>query len=78
MTFYIPRFLNPGQKNNTLVSRNAGNEKSLHLGGGKKKKFISSTEFFKQSLHLKNYFNSTFLFRKTKTPIFYCLKGKKT
>ena len=38
MTVYIPRFLNPGQKNNTLASRNAGDERSLHLGGRKKKK----------------------------------------
>ena len=41
MTVYIPRFLNPGQKNNTLVSRNAGDERSLHLGGRKKKKKLS-------------------------------------
>ena len=39
--------------------------------------FIKLIEFFKQSLHLKSYSNSTFLFWKTKSPIFYCLSGKK-
>ena len=60
--------------NNTLVSENAGNEKNLHPGG--RKKFFSSIEFL-ESLHLKNYSNSTFPRWKTKSPIFYCLKGKK-
>ena len=39
--------------------------------------FIKLIEFFKQSLHLESYSNSTFLFWKTKSPIFYCLSGKK-
>ena len=39
--------------------------------------FINLTKFFKQSLYLKNYSNSDFLFWKTKSPIFYYLKGKK-
>ena len=39
--------------------------------------FINLTEFFKQSLHLKNYSNNTFLSWKTKSHIFYCLKGKR-
>ena len=43
----------------------------------KKTFFINLVEFFKQSLHLKNYSNSTFLCWKTKSPIFYCLKEKK-
>ena len=41
------------------------------------KKIIHLIEFFKQSLHLKYYSNSDFLCWKTKSPIFYCLKGKK-
>ena len=40
-------------------------------------KKINLTESFKQSLLLKNYSNSDFLCWKTKSPIFYCLKGKK-
>ena len=63
------------KKNNTLVSGNAVDEKNLHRDGRKKNFFISLIEFFKQSLHLKNYSNSSFLFWKTKSPIFYCLKG---
>ena len=38
---------------------------------------ISLIEFSKQSLHLENYSNSTFLYWKTKSIIFYSLKGKK-
>ena len=40
--------------------------------------FINLIEFFKWSLHLKDYSNSTFLSWKTKSPTFYCLKRKKT
>ena len=43
----------------------------------KKTFFINLVEFFKQSLHLKNYSNSTFLCWKTKSPIFYFFKRKK-
>ena len=67
-----PRFI----KNNTLVSGNTSDEKDLHPRS-QKKFFINLSEFFKQSLHLKNYSNSTFLCSKTKSPIFYCLKGKR-
>ena len=59
-----------GQKNNTFVSWNAGNEKYLHPGGRKKDLFINLIEFSKQSLHLKNYSNSTFLCWKTRSTIF--------
>ena len=34
-----------GQKNNTLVSRNAGDEKNLHPGGRKKKEIIKLNDF---------------------------------
>ena len=64
-------------KNNTFVSGNAGDEKNLNRGGRKKCFFINLIEVFKQSLDLKNYSNSNFLCWKTKSPIFYFLKGKK-
>ena len=38
--------------------------------------FINLTEFFKQSLHLKNYSISTFLGWKTKSLIFHCSMGE--
>ena len=66
-----------GQKNNTPVSRNPGNKKKSSLGWPQKKKNYQLTESFKQSLHLKNYSNITFLCWKAKSPIFYCIKGKK-
>ena len=56
---------------------NASDEKNLHPGSLKENFFINLIEFFKQSVHLKNYSNSTFLFGKTKSPIFYCLKERK-
>ena len=67
-----PRFI----KNNTLVFGNTSDEKDLHPRS-QKKFFINLSECFKQSLHLKNYSNSIFLCSKTKSPIFYCLKGKR-
>ena len=39
--------------------------------------FINLIEFFNKNLQSKNYSNSTFLSWKTKSPIFYFLKGKK-
>ena len=39
---------------------------------------INLIERFKQNLHLKNYYNSTFLSWKTKITTFYCLKRKTT
>ena len=54
-----------------------GWQKKSSPGGSQKYFFINLTEFFKQSLHLKNYSNNTFLCWKTKSHIFYCLKGKR-
>ena len=56
-----------GQKN-TLVSQNAGDKKKSSLERPQKKYFLMNLiEFFKLSLHLKNYSNSTFLCLKTKS-----------
>ena len=49
-------------------------KKIFTRAAAKKLFFINLIEFFKQSLHLKAYSNSTFLGSKTKSPIFYCLK----
>ena len=63
------------KKNNTLVFGNAGDKKKSsplrpHIF------FFNLVEFSKESLHLKNYSSNTFLCWKTKSLIFYCLKGK--
>ena len=68
-------FRSLGQKNVTLFSGN-GDDKKIFTRAAAKKFFINLIEFFEQSLHLKNYSNSTFLFWKTKNPVYYCLKGK--
>ena len=51
--------------------------KNIFIRAAAKKFFINLIDFSKQSLHLKNYSNSTFLCWKTKSTIFYFLKGKK-
>ena len=48
------------KKKNTRVSGNEGEEKNLHRAAAKNF-FINLIEFFKSSLHLKNYSNTTFL-----------------
>ena len=56
---------------NTLVSENAGDKKkSLPERPQKNFFLINLIEFFKLSLHLKNYSNSTFFCLKTKSPTF--------
>ena len=60
------------KQNNTLVSGNLGDKKNLHPGDSNKKKKNQFKGIFKVK------FNSTFLCWKTKSPIFYFLKGTKT
>ena len=64
------------KKNNTLVSGNAVDEKNLHWGGRKKKIFISLTEFFKQSLHLKTTLTVLFFSEKQRALSFIVWRDK--
>ena len=65
-----PRFVSivcsyQAKKNNTLVSGNSGDEKSLHPGDRKKKKkIINLIEFSKQSLQLKTTLTALFFVEK--------------
>ena len=52
------------QKDNTLVSGNAGDEKNLHPGDRKTIFFINLIEFSKQSLQLKTNLTAFFFIKK--------------
>ena len=76
--FNVQKDLCPRQENKKLLFPEMRVTKKIFTWAAASSVFLVNViDFFKQSLHLKNYSHITFRCWKTKSPIFYCLKAKK-